>query len=96
MERYYEIIKRPLVTEKSTELGEKQNAYVFEVLKNASKTEIKEAVEKIFKVKVSGINTMTNHGKSKRSGKHLKKRSNWKKAIVTVPVGQKIEILENV
>lgn len=95
MERCYEIIKRPLVTEKATLLGEKQNAYVFEVLKDASKTEVKEAVEKIFKVKVSSINTMTNHGKSKRSGKHMKKRSNWKKAIVTLPEGQKIELFEN-
>lgn len=95
MERCYEIIKRPLVTEKATLLGEKQNAYVFEVLKDASKTEVKEAVEKIFKVKVSSINTITNHGKSKRSGKHIKKRSNWKKAIVTLPEGQKIELFEN-
>lgn len=94
MERQYEIIKRPLMTEKTTSLGEKQNAYAFEVLKDASKTEIKEAVEKIFSVKVLAINTMITHGKLKRAGKHFNKRSNYKKAIVTLPEGQKIEIFE--
>jgi len=94
MERIYEIIKRPLSTEKSTLLGEKQNAYVFEVEKTANKIEIKSAVEKIFSVKVAKVNTMFNHGKVKRKGKHHSKRPNWKKAIVTLNEGQKIEMFE--
>lgn len=97
MDRMYEIVKRPLMTEKSTGIGEKQNAYVFEVLKDADKVEIKQAVEKLFDVKVADINTMVMHGKLKRvGGRHIGRRSKWKKAIVTLKEGYKIQIIEGV
>lgn len=97
MDRIHDIIKRPLMTEKSTSIGEKQNAYVFEVLRDADKEEIKYAVEKLFEVKVDSINTMVMHGKIKRvGGKHLGRRSKWKKAIVTLKEGQKIQLFEGV
>ncbi|HOW16962.1 MAG TPA: 50S ribosomal protein L23 [bacterium] len=97
MERLYEIIKRPLMTEKSTVAGEKQNAYVFEVVNDADKTEIKDAVEKLFEVKVKSVNTQVVHGKVKRvSGRYYGKRSKWKKAVVTLQEGHKIQLVEGV
>jgi len=97
MDRMYDIIKRPLMTEKSTSIGEKQNAYVFEVSRDADKIEIKTAIEKLFDVKVEKINTMVTHGKLKRvGGKHLGRRSKWKKAIVTLKEGHKIQLVEGV
>ncbi len=97
MERLYEIVRRPLMTEKSTGAGEKQNAYVFEVIEDASKEEIKEAVEKLFEVKVKAVNTMVVRGKIKKvSGRYYGKRSKWKKAVVTLREGQKIQLVEGV
>ncbi|MCX6112153.1 MAG: 50S ribosomal protein L23 [Proteobacteria bacterium] len=96
MERLYDVIKRPLLTEKSTSISEKQNSYVFEVATCADKTEIKEAIEKLFEVKVKDINTMVTHGKMKRVGRHQGRRSKWKKAIVTLHEGQKIQLFEGV
>jgi large subunit ribosomal protein L23 len=96
MERLYDVIKRPLLTEKSTSISEKQNSYVFEVATCADKTEIRESVEKLFNVKVSSINTMIMHGKMKRVGRHQGRRSKWKKAIVTLNEGQKIQLFEGV
>lgn len=97
MDRMYDIIKRPLMTEKSTGIGEKQNAYVFEVSRDADKAEIKNAIEKLFDVKVRDINTMIMHGKLKRvGGRHVGRRSKWKKAIVTLKEGYKIQIIEGV
>ena len=97
MDRMYDIIKRPLMTEKSTSIGEKQNAYVFEVSKDSDKEEIKHAVEKLFDVKVDNINTMVMHGKLKRvGGKHVGRRSKWKKAIVTLKEGFTIQLVEGV
>ena len=97
MERMYDIIKRPLITEKCTSISEKQNSYVFEVAACADKKEIKEAIEKLFDVKVKDINTMITHGKIKRvGGSHQGRRSKWKKAIVTLREGQKIQLFEGV
>ena len=96
MERLYDVIKRPLLTEKSTSISEKQNSYVFEVATCADKVEIKEAIEKLFEVKVKSINTMVTHGKMKRVGRHQGRRSKWKKAIVTLREGQKIQLFEGV
>jgi len=97
MDRMYDIIKRPLMTEKSTGIGEKQNAYVFEVSHDADKVEIKRSIEKLFDVKVQDINTMIMHGKLKRvAGKHVGRRSKWKKAIVTLKEGFKIQLVEGV
>jgi len=97
MERLYEIVRRPLMTEKSTIAGEKQNAYLFEVVNDASKDEIKEAVEKLFDVKVKSVNTLVVRGKLKRvSGRYYGKRSKWKKAVVTLREGHKIQLVEGV
>lgn len=94
MRSIYEVIKRPVISEKSTALAEVANRYAFEVAVKANKTEIKEAVQKLFKVKVQAVRTMVMHGKVKRVGKFESKRSNWKKAIVTIADGQKIDFFQ--
>ena len=91
-----EVIKRPIVSEKGTHLSEIDRVYFFEVSSRANKQEIKEAVESLFDVDVIGVRTMMVHGKHKRAGRFLKKRSNWKKALVQVKEGQKIEIFQGV
>jgi large subunit ribosomal protein L23 len=78
------------VTEKNTLLRTSQNKYVFEVLPKATKPQIKQAVEKLFSVKVLSVNTMVVKGKKKRVGKSMGYRSDWKKAIVKVAAGQTI------
>ena len=93
-ERTFNIIKRPVISEKSTALAEVANRYVFEVSSDASKPEIKSAVEQLFKVKVKAVNTIVMHGKNKRAGRFEFKRSNWKKAIITLVAGQKIELFQ--
>ena len=96
MRSRYQVIKRPVVSEKSTALAEVAGRYVFEVDFKANKFEIKDAVESLFKVKVRKVHTAVVHGKVKRVGKtrHEMKRPNWKKAIVTVAEGQKIDLFE--
>lgn len=89
----YELIRRPIISEKSTAQGE-ANTYAFEVLPSCNKQQIKEAVEKLFKVKVQNVRTMMLHGKYKRTGRFVSKKSNWKKALVTLQQGQKIEIFQ--
>ena len=91
----YEVIRRPLITEKSTRLQELSD-YAFEVAGKATKRQIKEAVEKAFKVKVVGVNTLTVKGKEKRMGKRLITTPSWKKAIVTLVPGDKIQYFEGV
>lgn len=88
-----DIIIRPLVTEKSTDLMP-FNKYTFEVHKNANKVQIRQAVEEIFKVKVVDVNTVRTIGKLKRMGRFVGRRSEWKKAIVTLREGDRIEIFE--
>lgn len=92
----YSIIKRPLVTEKSTAAREDGNKYIFDVDPRANKIEIGHAVEKLFKVKVLNVRTFNMAGKKKRMGRNLGQKSDWKKAIVTVAPGSSIEIFENV
>jgi large subunit ribosomal protein L23 len=88
----YEIVKRPVVSEKTMYLQNKQNAFTFEVHPSANKTQIREAVEKLFKVKVTSVNTMSCLGKSKRMRTRLPgMTAGWKKAIVRLVEGQKIE-----
>jgi large subunit ribosomal protein L23 len=89
----HDIIIRPIVTEKSSALME-QNKYTFEVHKSANKIQIRQAVEQVFKVKVLSVNTMNVSSKPKRMGAFLGKTRSWKKAIVTLPVGQRIEFFE--
>lgn len=92
----YDVIKRPLLTEKSTQLKESWNQYCFEVDSRADKVDIKNAIENLFKVKVSGIKTMQYMGKVRRMGRNAGRTKNWKKAIVTLKEGMKIELFEGV
>ncbi|MBF0279590.1 MAG: 50S ribosomal protein L23 [SAR324 cluster bacterium] len=90
----YNIIKRPLLTEKTTLQHEFANQVAFEVSRDANKVQIKESVEKSFKVSVLHVRTINIKGKSKRLGRHMGKRPNWKKAIITLKEGDKIEYFE--
>jgi large subunit ribosomal protein L23 len=92
----YRIIRRSLVTEKSTAEREEKNKYVFEVHRNANKIEIEKAIEKVFKVKVLDVHVMNVPGKKKRVGKTIGEKSAWKKAIVTLAPGNRIEVFEGV
>ncbi len=94
MREVHDIIISPLVTEKSTIQREGQNQYSFKVNKRANKIEIKEAVEHLFKVKVRDVRTATIRGKVKRLGRRFGKRPDWKKAIVTVKEGDRIDFFE--
>ncbi len=91
----YEILRRPLVTEKGA-LLQVSGKYTFEVAGAANKTQIKQAVEKAFRVKVTAVNVMTAHGKERRIGRRIVRTQSWKKAIVTLQPGDKIELFENV
>ena len=92
----YEILRRPLITEKSTTEKETSNKLVFEVALRANKIEIKHAVEQMFKVNVLDVTTMTMRGKKKRVGRSLGKKSDWKKAVVTLKEGERIDFFEGV
>ena len=91
----YEVLRRPLITEKNTML-QTQNKYAFEVAEEANKNQIKQAVEKAFKVKVTTVNVMTVPGKTKRVGRRMVLTPSRKKAIVTLKQGDKIELFEGV
>jgi len=90
-ERIYDIVRRPVITEKATR-GSENNQVTFEVALDASKPEIKLAVEALFDVKVTSINTLRVKGKEKRFKGRLGRRSNYKKAIVTLSEGQHIDV----
>ena len=90
----YDIIRRPIITEKTNIQKDKANQVTFEVDPRANRIEVKRAVEKIFKVKVADTRTMHVIGKQKRRGRILGKRRNWKKAIVTLMPGERIEFFE--
>ena len=92
----YQIIKGPLITEKSTIQKELNNQLTFEVDRRANRVEIRHAVEKIFNVRVKQVRTMQITGKVKRVGRTLGKRRNWKKAVVTLAKGENIEFFEGV
>ena len=91
----YEVLRRPLITEKNTVLLA-QNKYAFEVAGEANKPQIGQAVEKAFKVKVTAVNVMTVPGKTRRVGRRQVLTPSWKKAIVTLKPGDKIEFFEGV
>lgn len=91
----YEVLRRPLVTEKSAIL-QAQGKYLFEVAKVANKNQVKQAVEKTFDVQVTAVNVMTVHGKTRRMGRRIFTTPSWKKAIVTLKPGDKIELFEGV
>lgn len=90
----YDVIKKPLVTEKTTLEKDAKNVIAFEVDRDANKIEIKNAVEKLFKVEVTGVKTVNIAGKMKRFGKNIGKRSNWKKAYVTLKEGNNVDFFE--
>jgi large subunit ribosomal protein L23 len=106
-----EILIRPLITEESSRLqfnpgrirtrhqdkaGDIQPQFVFEVARDATKIEIRKAVEKMFEVHVSSVNTMNIQGKDRRVGRFVGKRSDWKKAVVTLAEGEVIDVFEGV
>ncbi len=90
------IILRPIVTEKGSAIRDRENKYLFSVVRDANKIEIKQAVESLFGVKVKSVKTMVMHGKVKRMGIFEGKRPDWKKAVVTLEEGQTIDLFEQV
>jgi len=90
----YDIIRRPVITEKTSIQKEVSNQFTFEVDRMANRVEIKKAVEGIFNVKVAGVRTMQVKGKTKRRGWIVGKRRDWKKAIVTLIPGERIDFFE--
>ncbi|MBN2333649.1 MAG: 50S ribosomal protein L23 [Deltaproteobacteria bacterium] len=93
---YYDLIRYPMLTEKTMEAKEAHNQYAFAVDRQANKVEIKKAVEALFKVKVQSVRTQMVRGKVKRVGRNMGKRPDWKKAVVTLLPEQKIEFFEGV
>ena len=91
-----QIILRPLVTERNMVLRDEQSKYAFRVHPQATKPEIRKAVEELFNVRVVAVTTLNMYGKAKRLGRYQGRRSAWKKAIVRVAPGQKIDIYEAV
>jgi len=87
----HEVLRRPVITEKNTQLNE-QSRYVFEVAREANKLQIKQAVEVIFKVTVTGVNTINVPSKPRRFGRSVGRTKPWKKAIVSLAKGQRIEL----
>ncbi|MGQ9682145.1 MAG: 50S ribosomal protein L23 [Anaerolineae bacterium] len=92
----YEVLKRPLLTEKTNLLSDVENRYAFEVDSRANKLQVKEAVERAFDVKVIAVNVINVPGKQRRLGRRIGHRPGWKKAIVTLASGQRIQLFEGV
>ena len=92
MNNYRDIIKAPIITEKSSDLAQNKNTFVFSVDVNANKTQIKQANEKMFKVKVESVNTINVKQKKKRVGRYVGKTNRMKKAIVKLSEGSSIEL----
>lgn len=92
--KFYDIIKEPIITEKSMQLKEQYNKYTFKVAPNANKIEIKNAVEALFNVKVLSVNTINVLPKNKRVGQYAGKTSTYKKAICKLADGNKIDAFE--
>jgi large subunit ribosomal protein L23 len=93
--RLYSIILGPHISEKATIMAETRNQIAFKVINDASKNEVKEAVEKIFKVSVTGLQILNVKGKTKRTARgSIRKKSNWKKAYVQLAQGQEIDFAE--
>ncbi|MBN2287961.1 MAG: 50S ribosomal protein L23 [Candidatus Glassbacteria bacterium] len=92
----YQIVRRPLLTEKSDHLRESGNQYCFEVDRRANKLQIKKAVEELFQVKVRQVRVQNVQGKIKSMGRYSGKRADWKKAFVALREGEVIELFEGV
>jgi len=93
---YHAIIKRPIVSEKSTMQREVSNQFSFEVDRKANRVEIKKAIQSLFSVQVDGVRTLQIKGKYKQRGRIIGKRRDWKKAIVTLKPGERIEFFEGI
>jgi large subunit ribosomal protein L23 len=91
----YQVLVRPVITEKNTMLSE-QGKYAFEVHPDANKIQIRQAVQTIFKVEVAKVNVMKVPGKTRRLGRHVGRTRAWKKAVVTLRPGQRIELFQGV
>ena len=96
MREPHQIIRRPLITEKGTELKDHHNQYLFEVVRDANKIEIKRAVESLFRVKVLQVRTLPLKGKEKRVGRFVGRTPDLKKAVATLKEGDSIEFFEGV
>ena len=99
MTTLYEVLRRPLITEKSNYQSRKLNQYAFEIAENATRTQVKDAIETIFDVKVDKvniINTPAKRGRRARSRRLMVRRAGYKKAIVTLQAGQTLQIFEGV
>jgi len=94
MSNIHQIIRRPVVTEKTLNLKDQLNQVVFEVSRDANKLQIRQAVESLLGAKVEEVNTLIIRGKTKRVGRSMGRRSNWKKAVVTLKAGETIAALE--
>lgn len=92
-ERLLKVVLAPHISEKSTMAAEGSNTVVFKVLRDATKAEIKQAVEKLFEVEVNAVRTVNVKGKTKRTGMRIGKRSDWKKAYVQLKEGQDIDFV---
>lgn len=92
LSNYRDIIKAPVITEKSTAIASDEKSYGFKVDPKANKTQIKQAIEKIFNVKVKSVNTVNVHPKKKRVGRYSGMTNKYKKAIVTLADGNKIDL----
>ena len=90
----FEVLRRPLITEKSTIMQDGHNKYAFEVDSRANKVQVKTAVEESFSVKVTGVNMLIVKGKRKRFGRKLVQKPSWKKAVVSLRAGDKIQLFE--
>lgn len=90
----YGVLRRPLLTEKGQDMRDDQGKYLFEVATTANKVQIADAVERLFGVRVAKVNTQWVRGKVKRVGRHVGKRPNWKKAVVTLRAGDYIDLFE--
>jgi large subunit ribosomal protein L23 len=91
-----EVLKRPILTEKSSYLTESLHRYVFEVDRRATKQLVREAVESVFGVKVVDVNMISVHGKQRRVGRFVGKTPDWKKAVVVLAAGESISFFEGV
>jgi len=96
MKNIYTVMKKPLFTEKGSNLKETQNKILVEVARDANKVDIKRAIEEIFKVKVEKVSTISRKGKWKRFGRSVGKRPDRKKAIITLKKGEKLDFIEGV
>ena len=92
---HFAVLEKPIISEKSAKQRENNNKYLFRAAINASKADIKRAVEKLFDVKVTNVNSCIARGATKRRGMHLSKRKNYKKAYVTLEQGQTIAMFED-